>query len=142
MNKILVSFLLLALSISAFSQQTTTPQKISTADYLKKRKNQKTAAWVCLGGGNVLFPTGYAILPKNYNLILGDPEKDDQAFLGGALLLIGSSAMLTSIPLSLASNRNKKKGMGLSFKNKSIPKLHQGSFISQAVPSLTLKINL
>jgi hypothetical protein len=50
--------------------------------------------------------------------------------------------MLASIPLSLAAHRNKKKGMRLSFKNESTPKLQQGSFVNQAVPSLNLKIHL
>jgi hypothetical protein len=49
--------------------------------------------------------------------------------------------MLGSIPLFLASGRNKRKAMSLSFKNETAPQLLKGSFAYRPIPSVSLKIS-
>jgi len=60
MKKIIAFLTLLIIGMSCFSQQTDSLQSIKT-DYLRKSKNQKTAAWVLLGGGIAMTITGMII---------------------------------------------------------------------------------
>jgi hypothetical protein len=137
MKKIILFTMLLILSSSSFSQQTNSQPALSKQDYLKKSKNQKTAAWVMLGGGVALGAGG--ILWALSDIFSTSSGPDILFFAGGA-------SMLGSIPLFIASSRNKKKAMSLSFKNEMVPsRLLSGqktSFVSQLVPSLFLKISL
>jgi hypothetical protein len=55
---------------------------------------------------------------------------------------IGGVAALSSIPLFIASGRNKRKGMSLSFKNETAPQIQKNSFVYRTVPSLKLRLNL
>lgn len=55
---------------------------------------------------------------------------------------VGVLSMLGSIPLFIASAKNKRRAMSVSFKNEMIPQLQGGSFVNQSAPSLSLKIGL
>jgi len=125
--------MLLIFSASSFSQQTNSQPTLNKQDYLKKSKNQKTIAWVLLGGG-VALGTG-AIIWGTSNIFSTSSGPD-------ILLVTGGACMLGSIPLFIASSRNKKKGLSLSFKNEMIQKLQRDSFVNLSIPSLSLKINL
>lgn len=140
--KSIFSIILLCCTISLFSQQTTSTPVLSKSDYLKKSKNQKKIAWILLGGGGALVLTGI-IIPKGeitHQGFLGNDYKNDgkkSAFKStGALLMLGS------IPLFLASSKNKKKGMSVSFKNETVPNIYRQSIVSLPLPSLALKISL
>ena len=128
MKKIIIFSLLLIASATSFSQQTNSSQPLTKPDYLQKSKSQKTVAFILLGVGATAFAiaapgnVSFDILPV---LVIG-----------------GGVAMLSSIPLFIASGRNKRKGMNLSFKNETAPQIQKSSFVYRSVPSLTLKISL
>ncbi len=136
MKKIIAFALLLMVSVASFSQRVTTQALAAKTDYLKKSKNQKTAANILLYGGVASWVTCFFIIPK----IKWGPAGAAGIFY--ATFGIGLFAMPASIPLFMASSRNKKKGMSLSFKNETTPQIKNGSFTARSVPSLTLKISL
>lgn len=128
MKKIIIFSLLLTMSVASFSQQTNPSSTLTKQDYLQKSKDQKTAAFIFLGVG----VTAFAIAAP------GNVSFD----LLGVLAIGGVVATLSSITLFIASSKNKRKGMHLSFKNEKTPQIQKSSFVYKAVPSLTLKINL
>lgn len=131
--------IMLAISTNIFCQQN--PPVINT-EYLKKSKTQKKIAFIMLGGGAALFLTGI-VIPKGelvHSGFLGDDYKNDG--IKGGLELTGIISMLVSIPLFIASSKNKKKAMSVSFKNNPSQQIQRGSFVNRSVPSLTFKIHL
>ena len=136
--------LLLTVSFASFSQQTTASTQLPKQDYLQKSKHQKTAAWIMMGGGAALFTTGGVIGAHGffdfYTFDLNNANKNLET--GGILILVGSAAMLGSIPLFIASGKNKKKGMSLSFKNETVPKFYKENIVLLPLPSVSVKINL
>lgn len=99
--------MLLFTATSSFCQKTSAGEPLTRQDYLVKSKNQKTAAWVLLGGGAVLIGTG---------LLIGDRKESsfDDAATGGIIGIAGALSIITSVPLFVASGRNKRKGMNVS----------------------------
>lgn len=98
---------LLFMTLISFGQQTDPGQSLTRHDYLAKSKGQKTAAWVLLGGGAALIGTG---------LLIGNREESsfDDAATGGILAGVGVVSAIGSIPLFIASGRNKRKAMDVS----------------------------
>ena len=104
---------LLTLFVTASGQQTTVPSPALTkTDYLKKSKHQKTAAWILAGVGTLSVILGTIEVNPN-----SGENNNSSFFLAGGLVAIGAS-----VPLFIASARNKKKGMSLSFKNNTVPR--------------------
>lgn len=142
MKKIIPFFLLLVLSASSFSQQTNPAPALTKQDYLQKSKKQKTAAWIMLGGGASLMIIGIASVSAEDagNYIFGG---DQSGFNTGMVIFYaGVISAGGSIPLFLASGRNKRKGMSLSFKSETAPQIQKNSFVYRPVPSLSIKIGL
>ncbi len=135
MKKIIVFTMLLIISTKSFSQPATNPAPTVKTDYQKKSSNQKLAAWVLFGGGAaVLLLTAI----DNSGIDIGGPKKSFPT----AQVVIGAVCMAGSIPFFIASSRNKKKGMSLSFKKETAPQIQKSSFVYKSFPSLTLKISL
>ena len=107
MKKVIVYAMFLFMTTSAFSQQTNPSQPLTRQDYLTKSKNQKTGAWVLLGGGAVLIGTG---------LLIGNREESsfDDAATGAVVGVVGVLSLIGSIPLFIASGRNKRKAINVS----------------------------
>lgn len=124
-------------------QNQTTPSSVKQ-DYLAKSKRQKTAAWLLVAGGVALVTVGAVIDP-------GDPEfnilclcytgsNDDTK---GLIIASGIGALGGSIPLFLASARNKRKAISMSVNVQKVPQLLQdGKLKSRSFPSLSLNIGL
>ena len=156
MKKIIICSLLLVLTTATFCQQNNPSPTLTKQDYIKKSKNQKTAAWVLLGGGFTLSTIGaLTILPKagkdiGYaillipNAITGtlQPEPQNNYTAQTILLIGGLMAMLSSIPLFIASGKNKTKAMSLSFKNETSLQIQKSSFVYWSIPSINLKLQL
>lgn len=148
MSKLLFSIvLILVLNSVSFCQQTN-PSPINTKeDYLKKSKSQKTAAWIVLGAGVVLTSAGMAVALNNATedliglLYLEQPNSSNY---GGALILSGLATMAGSIPLFIASSKNKKRAnaVSASFKMETRSTVQQGAIVRAAFPSLSIKLNL
>ena len=72
--------------------------------YLKKNKRQKKTAWILLGSGMALIAGGIVIAS----------QQRDAEYAGVALVLVSGPGLVTSlvsIPLFVASGRNKRKAM-------------------------------
>jgi hypothetical protein len=114
---------------------------------MQKSKKQKTIAWVLLGGGAALVLTGI-ILPKgeitNPDCWFCPEEKIEYKNDGlkSTLGLTGVFSMIGSIPFFIASKKNSKRAMSVSFKNETAPLIQNSSFVYKAIPSLAFKIAL
>ena len=144
MKKIIICLLLITWSVASFSQQTTTSKPpLTKADYLKKSKSQKTGAWLLVGGGAAMMAIALTIPIKESN----DPFVLVQSYASGGgtvLVLIGSLCGLGSIPLFIASARNKRVANRTTafFKMEAVPVVGQTGFVSRSFPALAIKINL
>ena len=146
MKKLLL--VLLIMSYLTDSKGQAEKQSLMTkADYLKKSKNQSTAAWVLAGGGVVMVTAG-AIIGLNDateaigSIFTGETEETSDA--GPILFFTGAAAMVGSIPLFIASSRNKRKANDMSafFKMENRPFVQKGSLINASFPAIGMKINL
>jgi len=147
MKKIILFAMLLILTASSFGQQTKPSPGLIKQDYLEKSKKQKKAAVVMLGGGAVLLLTSF-IIPKGeqtgtrdvYGIISVPSYKNDgiKAVSG----LTGVASILGSIPFFIASGKNKRRAVNLSFKNEMAPQIQKSSFVYRPVSVLGLKISL
>ena len=120
--------ILLSYSISLFPQQTSS---VNT-DYLKKSKTQKTLGWILMGAGIISAGLGSVQVNPNYG------SNTNRS----GLLIVGLAAIGTSIPLFIASVKNRRKATSLSFQMHQIPQLQQTSIVYYPMPSLRLKISL
>ena len=135
MKKIILFTMLLTVSATSFSQQINPSPTLTKQDYLKKSNNQKFVAWVLLGGGAAVL-TITALSDDGY--IFGGPKNSSPVVPVG----IAAVCMVSSIPFFIASAKNKRRAMAMSFKNETVPQLQKGSLLNRSVPSLTLKISL
>lgn len=156
MKKTASLILILTVVKTSFSQQVTVSPTLAKQDYLLKSKHQKTTAWLLLGGGIALSSIGTVIAtPKaaediGYvalflpNALAGNPQQEPQNDYSIETLLIvcGATAMLSSIPLFIASGKNKRKAISLSLKNETAFQIYKGSFVYNNIPSFTLKFHL
>jgi hypothetical protein len=136
MKKLIAFALLFLIIITSFSQQPNSTQPLTHDDYLKKSKNQKSAAWALLGGGVALMGIGY---------LVGDQKESsfDDAATGAVMAGVGILAAIGSIPLFIASGKNKRKAMSISTSFDMQRNLFQkGTALSfRSHPALSLKLN-
>lgn len=145
MKKIIVLSLVMIMSVSIFSQQTKTTTTFTKQDYLQKSKKQKTVAWIFLAGGGALTTTGLAIGINGAADELVDAftgEKNNTFEISTVMFFTGAASILGSIPLFIASSKNKKKGLSLTFKNEFAPEISGQTIINKTVTSLSFKISL
>jgi len=132
MKKNIICILLMVLATTALSQQNNPAPIFTKQDYLKKSKNQKTAAWILAGVGTLSVIFGTIEVNPDYG-----ENNNSSFFLVGGLVAIGAS-----VPLFIASAKNKKKGMSLSFKNNTVPRLRNNNLNYSSVPSISLRVGL
>jgi hypothetical protein len=127
MKRVIIFSMSLLITAGIFGQQTSSPQ-LTREDYLKKSRHQKTAAWVLLGSGAVLFA-------------IAVPGKVSFDILG-PMVVVGAAATLGSIPLFIGSARNKRKGMAITgvLKMETDPFIHSPLMVSRAFPSIGVKM--
>ena len=152
MKKIILFTILLTVSAASFTQTINPSQPLTRADYVKKSKSQKTAAWVLLGGGFALSTTGALISSRKAaedlagaftGVFFGDPEPQNN-YTGETILLVGGVvAMLSSIPLFIASGKNRRKAAAsVSFKMQNATNIYQSAFTNTRYPVLAIQIRL
>lgn len=142
MLKLLFAFVLfLIFSNFTFSQQVSPVPQLTKQDYLKKSKSQKTIAWILAGVGvtSVIISIATVDGTEIFSSIAGN-DKPINRF--GALFFGGSAVALSSIPLFIISDKNKRKAMSLSFKMEQVPQLQIASLVNKPTPSVSLKISL
>lgn len=114
------------LSLTGFGQIIPTMKVSSPAgDYLKKSKKQKIAAWTCTGGGALLI----FISSRMVTTAIRNDNYYSNQFLPSTLKLAGAFSLIGSIPLFIASARNKGKAMGTGLKIKMEPVIGQAKNI-------------
>lgn len=132
MRKCFICTVLLLMTLSSFCQQTDFSQSLTQQNYLQKSKKQKTAAWILLGGGAAIA-VGAAILD-----VSSDWSKSETPYL--VALSAGCASMLGSIPLFIASKRNKTKAITY-FEMRQNPVLTNTGLTLHSAPTLSLKFN-
>jgi len=138
MKKLILIITAILFFFKSFSQQTNHAPSLSKQDYLTKSKKQKTAAWGVLGVGTVMLIGGGYI--AGHETFDNDGE-DEEVVAAGVVAAIGVAAMVGSIPLFIASSRNKRKAMSLSLENEKFRSLENCSLVYRSMPAVSLKIN-
>ena len=146
MKLLLIVILLLVVSTASFSQWADTSSAIHETDYLRKSKNQKTAAWILLGGGALVTTVGIAVgLAETTEAVLGAFSGEEQSSFsaGAALTLTGLVAMVGSIPLFIAAGKNRRKAAAsVSFKMENSTNLYQYTVSNTRYPAVVVRIVL
>lgn len=153
MKKVIIYAMLLAIPALSFTQSTENNLPAVKTDYLKKSKNQKTAAWILLGGGfaltttSVLLATPKAAEEISYSigsLFGGEPAPEVDYTVENILFVTGAAAMIGSVPLFIASGKNKKKAMNMTtnIKMEKATIFEKQSFVQSSYPAIAFKINL
>ena len=131
----------LSLQFSGFTQEPgTTPSNQEM--FLKKSQSQKTSAWVLLGGGAALATGGLTIGLNNMDIF--SEENDSDYELGMGMFWVGSAAMLSSIPLFIASARNKGRAMSAPayLKLQNYQAVSKDGFTKSSYPAISLRFSI
>ena len=130
MKKSMVYFLLLALPLTSFCQKTNDSVPVVETDYLVKSKSQKTAAFILLSIGVTTLTIA----------AVGDLDFDAL----GAVVIVGGVATIASIPLFIASGKNKKNAINMTtnIKMEKATIIERQSFVQTSYPVIALKIKL
>jgi len=128
MKKIIAYFLMLVLPVISFCQKKNDSVPVVKTDYLAKSKSQKTAAFILLGIGVTTLTIA----------AVGDLDLDAL----GAVVVVGGVATIASIPLFIASGKNKRKAMNASafIKMETVPLLQKQSYMQNSYPALSVNI--
>lgn len=129
MKKVLSLLFVMMFALTTFAQQAKT-------DYLKKSKKQKTTAWMMLVGGTVVGIVGLSKI----NLAGSDEPINNTP--GTIMFFTGLGSSIASIPLFIASKRNKKLAMNLSVRPGVIPVFPGVNQEQKPQTVLSLKINI
>src|SRR5205809_2357928 len=115
MKKTITFTMLISFAVTSFGQQVpvSTPAPLQT-DYLKKSKNQKTWAWILLGSGAALMIGGSIAHFNHVNNDPGDIPGDFGYDGATSVAAVGFLSAIGSIPLFIASSKNKKKAKAAS----------------------------
>jgi hypothetical protein len=130
MKKIIIGIMLLIFSSISSAQETPAPTTTPKNIYLEKSKAQKTTAWILFGSGVAMLVGGVIAY---------------QSGPGGLFMMaIGVLAPIVSVPLFIASGKNKRKAMsaGLSLKFESSQAISSAEIICRSYPAISLKLHL
>jgi len=141
MKSIINIVLLLVLAITLHGQQIQPKQLLTSEDYLKRSKKQKTWAWVTTSVGVTTMVAGLlSEVAAVYHIQDGEAEISSSA----AYYILGTAWIATGVTLFAASSRNKKKANAASvfIEMKRAPVLQLSRIRSQSIPVLGLKVSL
>ena len=125
----MVYFLMLVLPVISFCQKTNDSVPVVKTDYLAKSKSQKTAAFILLGIGVTTLTIA----------AVGDLDLD----VLGTVVIVGGVATIASIPLFIASGKNKRRAMKASafIKMETVPLIQKQSFIQNSYPAFSVRFS-
>jgi hypothetical protein len=138
MKKIIAFLIVVIIGINCFAQQAATLPPITKTDYLQKSKNQKGAASVLLGGGVAMGVMGIIIFAQTFTI------STNMNPTGAIIATVGFLAAAASIPLFIASGKNKKKARTVStgFIMEKTRAIQGASIVNRSYPALSMKIGL
>ena len=144
MKPVLFLFILITTRGPGNAQQNDTVKYQSKEYYMNKSRSQSTSAWVLLGGGAALATGGLLIGMNNLDWGFESNYNDGDYDLGMGMFWVGSAAMLGSIPLFIASAKNKGRSMSASayFKMEDYQAISRNGFTNSNYPALSLRITL
>ena len=153
MRKMILYTLLLIIPSATFCQSVPNDIPVVKTDYLKKSKNQKTAAWVLLGGGFALTTTSIVMasskITEDYVTVIAgvfssEPVQENNYTAENILLITGTASMLASIPFFIASKKNKRRATDITanIKMEDAKLIRNQSFVQTSYPAFALKIKL
>ncbi len=130
MKQITICAMLIIFSATSFCQQTQTTKSLTREEYLKKSKTQKIVGFVFLGAGAI-------------TLISVSGGNTDFNTLG-TVVVVGGLLTVASIPLFIASGRNKRKAKNasVSFNFEKYQSIQQSQLSFHSFPAISLKLNL
>ncbi|HSF90126.1 MAG TPA: hypothetical protein VLA46_11950 [Saprospiraceae bacterium] len=139
MKSIMVCFAFFLLALNVYSQETAPQLQLSSDQYLKKSKNQKTAAWVLFGVGTTAIIGGIAVSTGSQDDL---SRTLNTAFVGAPLMLLGLTLDVISIPVFVAANRNKKRALDAvtTIKFETTPSWSEGTIRQSNVPTISVKV--
>ena len=147
MKKTIVFTFFLIVAFTSFSQQNLAMKTKSHDALLKKSTNQKTVAWLLLGGGTAAYITSIILARSAITNDLGSgPTGTNRRYLTPSSVVYTSGLILaaSSILFFTMASHNKQKAMAViaSLKIENAPVIQHASFISQSYPEVSIKINL
>ena len=140
MKKLMIVMVIFALGNTLYAQRTEPGQPLTKQEYLTKSKNQNIGAWVLLGGGALLTAGGLIWFSSAFDIWSNNSDQTVSIVVAG----VGVAAMAGSIPLFIASARNKNKAgnMTVHFKWEGQGIVKSGVMKNQRYPALSLKLGL
>ena len=135
MKAFFISLLALAIQLQALSQNDSLQKK-----YLQKSKSQRSGARALLFGGLSLVIIG-TIVYKPSKSSTGIIYGQEPSYTGAYIMGVGFVSMAGSIPLFIASARNKRKA-SLSVSNSFVPRLQTNGITYTRLPSLEFCLQL
>jgi cytosine/uracil/thiamine/allantoin permease len=139
MKTMMIGFAFFILAIQGSSQEITPDLQLTSEQYLKKSKNQKTTAWVLLGAGTTAIVGGVAVSSVNPDDLT---RALNTVFNGAPLMLLGLTLDVISIPVFIAADKNKKKAMEAvtTIKFEEVPSWSGGAVRQSGVPTISVNI--
>jgi hypothetical protein len=146
-----ISILLIAVlpALMSVAQDTTTGKPSIEIDYLKKSRQQKTAAWVLTGAGTVgLLTTLLADATQTIGgafvtvVTVGSVEPEHKSY--AVPYLLSSAAIIGGITLFTASSRSKQKIKNLSgfVEMESVQVVAKQGIQQQSLPVIGVRVRL
>ena len=137
MKKIAIGMILILIGNAVLSQKAEPTQSSTKNEYLQKSKDQKTAAWLLLGAGAAATVGGAIWFGNEFNLF-----GNDNTAAPAIVSLAGILSMAGSIPLFIASSRNKNKAMSITgaLKVERSFGYYQKGIVCNNYPALSLRI--
>ncbi len=141
-----LSILTLVILLSTFTSFCQDSTKASTefSSLMKKSKNQKTAAWICLGAGATLTTVavivGLGELANGFNNFW--TGETTSSYTSDYFFYSGLAGMVASIPLFIISSSTRRKAEALNASIKWRNITEPGLYVSKvkSYPSLTVTI--
>jgi hypothetical protein len=151
MKKLIAVLTVVIIGINCIGQQGNSLQSIKKTDYLQRSKNQKTAAWVLLGGGIAMTVTGMVIYGNAY-----DKAAEDDPFgtlvsfgtnvnpTGAIIATVGSLAALGKHSFFYRRRQKQKRARAVStgFKMEHTPAIQRASIVNRSYPAVAIEISL
>lgn len=140
----MILILFISTVVVAFSQNAEPALILTKQDYLTKSDNQKKTAKILLIGGSVISGVGFGIVLSHLDGLFdpNQPEPNNNGKLADVLGYGGLVIAAASIPLFIASSKNEKKAMSISFKNQMVPQFQGAGLVYRPLPSLNLTIRI